>query len=354
MNMGHDRITFFWRSLLLVCWAISTSVSSFQPSSGVTAFRQVLICNGKIKQQKLSSALQSSIGMYPTETRRSENTNPYWVIKEDEFGSEYLSTNRKKYGHKTLDKAYQRQKEKWADRYTSVDALRETFGSNQNKLWGDLEAGMARRLYKTLLPRALLELSRVGAMPAEDLAPLAYQARVAAKLYTRERCTMPARLGATLYDGFRHWKTYGKFQAHGLTYEQLWEKYAKAILESQQHYNNGEEPSSVNVQVCQKIIERSCQSNERVDSLVLTDDDIEYDENEFLRSIHSQLQRDVYELLLPLKAAATKPLTSIRHFRTLRWMARAKQTFRMKQQQQPERQQLQEATVPNRSVIAKR
>ena len=41
----------------------------------------------------------------------------------------------------------------WAGRYTSVEALREHFGTNQNKVWGDLQASTARRLYKTLLPR---------------------------------------------------------------------------------------------------------------------------------------------------------------------------------------------------------
>ena len=88
-----------------------------------------------------------------------------------------------------------RRKLEWAGRYTTVDALRETFSGYENKLWGDLQASTARRLYKTLLPRALLDLSQlgVGQLQPQDLAPLAYQARLAAKLYARERCTVPAR-----------------------------------------------------------------------------------------------------------------------------------------------------------------
>ena len=64
----------------------------------------------------------------------------------------------------------------------------------------------------------------------EDLAPLAYQARVAAKMYARERCQLPARIAANLYDGFRQWKRYGHFNCKGMSYQQLWEKYASVIL----------------------------------------------------------------------------------------------------------------------------
>lgn len=186
-----------------------------------------------------------------------------------------------------------KRKLEWAGRYTSVEALRETFGTNENKLWGDLQASTARRLYKTLLPRALLELSQlgVGQLQPQDLAPLAYQARVAAKLYARERCTVPARLGATLFDGFRQWLKYGKFQAHGMTYDQIWEKYSDKICE---------ETESSETDVCLKILERSCVSNEGVDSLVLKDTPaLEEEQQLLLERIHAQLEQDMYELLLP-------------------------------------------------------
>merc|ERR1712232_304216 len=65
----------------------------------------------------------------------------------------------------------------------------------------------------------------------EDLAPLAYQARVAAKLYARERSRVAVRIAANLFDGFRQLKRYGKFDTHGMTYDQIWEKYRKVILE---------------------------------------------------------------------------------------------------------------------------
>lgn len=65
----------------------------------------------------------------------------------------------------------------WADRYTNPSGLREAFGSNKNSFWGDLDAATARKLYKTLLPKALMELAATGVATPEDLAPLAYQAR---------------------------------------------------------------------------------------------------------------------------------------------------------------------------------
>jgi hypothetical protein len=113
---------------------------------------------------------------------------------------------------------YQQAKEEWANRYTNLDSLRATFGSNHNKVWGDLDPATARRLYKTLLPKALLELVKVGVEP-EDLAPLAYQARVAAKLYARERCQVPACVACQLFDGYRQFKKYGKFQPCGMSYD---------------------------------------------------------------------------------------------------------------------------------------
>ena len=60
---------------------------------------------------------------------------------------------------------YQKRKEEWANRYTSLKSLRDTFGSNKNRLWGDLDPASARRLYKTLLPKALLELVQAGVEP---------------------------------------------------------------------------------------------------------------------------------------------------------------------------------------------
>lgn len=234
---------------------------------------------------------------------------------------------------------YAKRKEAWANRYTNVDSLRETFGANRNKVWGDLDAATARRLYKTLLPKALLELVKVGVQP-EDLAPLAYKARVAAKLYARERCQVPARVGACLYDGFRQWKRYGKFEIKGMSYDQVWEKYQKDVLDKYctpsssssdgfvddddddalehplerrtnggsldyaQCYSNSDlTEEDVTAKICLKILERSCKTNERIDKWVLPPENEE--QREDLARITQTLEMDVRKLLDPISSTSS-------------------------------------------------
>ena len=223
-----------------------------------------------------------------------------------------------------------RRKQEWAGRYTSLEALRETFGSNENKLWGDLQASTARRLYKTLLPRALLDLSQLGLseMQPHDLAPLAYEARVAAKLYARERCTVPARIAATLFDGFRQFTKYGTWQGQGMTYDQIWNKYSETLLLGDAPTTSSSvscEKDDSTTTVCLKILEKSCVSNSGVDRMVSVPHDYrvtqkttrsattttrrsadavpqqrrQQHEQELLERIHAQLEQDMYQLLLP-------------------------------------------------------
>jgi hypothetical protein len=244
---------------------------------------------------------------------------------------------------------YEQRKAEWANRYTNLDSLRDTFGSNINKVWGDLDAATARRLYKTLLPKALLELVKVGVQP-EDLAPLAYQARVAAKLYARERCQVPARTAASLYDGFRQWKRYGKFQTTGMSYDQVWDKYHKVIMDEEED-NDGVDSylteEDVTAKICLKILERSCVSNEHVDRWVLPPED--QGEREDLQIIAQTLESDVRKLLDPMIACQTnntqngstsaaqsqqnkKKIRLLQQYRILRLIARARRRARGRQQ----------------------
>mmetsp|Transcript_29475 Transcript_29475/g.71153 ORF Transcript_29475/g.71153 Transcript_29475/m.71153 type:complete len:549 (+) Transcript_29475:667-2313(+) len=164
---------------------------------------------------------------------------------------------------------YQRRRDEWAHRYTRVQGLRDAFGNNKNGLWGDLDAKSTRRLYKTLLPNALCELIMdldLAYVKPEDLAPLAYKARKAAKLYARERCHLPTRIMAQLFDGLRALRTCGKFQPQGLTYSQIWDKYQRLILEDVDDTITEEE---IVARTCLKIMERSCKTNAGVDRLFL-------------------------------------------------------------------------------------
>mmetsp|Transcript_10398 Transcript_10398/g.14682 ORF Transcript_10398/g.14682 Transcript_10398/m.14682 type:complete len:432 (+) Transcript_10398:298-1593(+) len=227
----------------------------------------------------------------------------------------------------TEEAEYQRRKNEWASKYTSLHSLRETFGGNENKLWGDLDARTARRLYKTLLPRALLELYNLGLRP-EDLAPLAYQARVAAKLYARERCQLPPRYAAYAIDGFRQWKNYGKFQPKGMSYDQVWNKYEEQIgLELLEDDQQDLTDDDVTAKICLKILEKSCKTNEHIDKWVLNGKANEdKEESELLHAIAAQLERDVQDLLDPTpreQVSKHEGLTARRVF-TLRLISRAK------------------------------
>lgn len=200
-------------------------------------------------------------------------------------------------------------KDIWADKYCSVAGLRKSFGSNRNTWWGDLDAGTTRRLYKCLLPVALLELCEAGNVPPQDLAPLAYRARVAAKLYARERSHVPARLAAAALDGYRQWRKYGSFDTTGMSYQQVWEKYAAMILneiaEDPKKESDGDNTTTsstdtVTAKICLKILERSCQSNEMVDRLVLRKKKDSPQSRRDMQQLHHvsvQLEHDVRMLL---------------------------------------------------------
>lgn len=255
---------------------------------------------------------------------------------------------------------YERRKAEWAAKYTSVSTLRKSFGSNKNRIWGDFDPVTTRKLYHTLLPRALLELrglrdglvkssspsssssSSSGDGTKEDtqttkkgrrqrrswrspilmnddyddnddddfddidnntylqqelkeLAPLAYRARLAAKEYARERCILPARIGSMLYDGYRSWRRYGKWNRSGMTWEQIWNKYEDQVLReveagatkvdgllegggadganvsatSSSSVGSMREDEELTARICLRILERSVVTNEAIDRLFL-------------------------------------------------------------------------------------
>jgi hypothetical protein len=152
-----------------------------------------------------------------------------------------------------------------------------------------------------MLPSALLWLAQTGVQP-QDLAPLAYRARKAAKLYIRERSQVPFRIAAHLLDGFRQFQKHGKFQTQGMTYEQIWQKYRKVIMDEQ---NKDEISTSdelkeedVAAQICYKILEKSCSTNSYIDELFAASDDESLGED--LKQISTLLEADAHRLLDPI------------------------------------------------------
>lgn len=172
---------------------------------------------------------------------------------------------------------YQRRKNEWRQRYATVEGLREQFGKNRNKFFGDLDTRTTRQLYKSLLPTAVCELVLDVDVRPDELAPLAYEARKAAKLYARERCYIPARWFAHIYDGYRQFRKYGKFQVQGMSYDQLFDKYyERSALERQQQQQLeedvcGEDGDDEDIlsEVCMKILESACRTNPLIDQMTI-------------------------------------------------------------------------------------
>lgn len=234
---------------------------------------------------------------------------------------------------------YQKRKQEWADRYTTLEGLRATFGSNCNKLYGDLDVATTRRLYQSLLPTAVCELVLDVEVKPEELAQLAFEARKAAKLYARERCRVPARVFANCYDGIRSFRRYGRFQVQGMSYDQIFDKYYQrsALERSLKNHRNttgatsasaprrrwfrtnrvGDErvggddedwdEEDIVTQTCMKILESACRTNPVVDRMALSSSEDETNDGrrkkrmnrDDLEKIAQTLEDDVRKLLDP-------------------------------------------------------
>ncbi|CAM9197287.1 unnamed protein product [Ectocarpus sp. 12 AP-2014] len=185
----------------------------------------------------------------------------------------------------------------------SVDLLRQAYGPRRH-FWGDLTPAETRRFYHELLPvsvyvdavgaKALCDgnerplgggmsgggLATVvdvanrqqgghweyffgAAETLEERARLASMARHAARLYVRERCKLPSRVVAHLYDGLRHLKRHGSFRVTGETWPELWDKYERKI--------RSEDPSlegeDLKTAICLRILEKSCSTSEMFNNL---------------------------------------------------------------------------------------
>jgi hypothetical protein len=306
-----------WRPFalsLLLLLSVSTA-ESFQPFLTPTRSRETH--NRGIKHANNLRPLRVSAATTGASAARLLSD---WATKVVPVST--MTKRREEYTSNKEAAAYELRKEEWAHIYTNLESLRDTFGSNQNKLWGDLDPATARRLYRCLMPRALLELVKVGVQP-EDLAPLAYEARVAAKLYARERSVVPARFAATLYDGLRQFQRYGKFQCHGMTYDQVWEKYHKVIMDDpENHIYDDLTEQDVTAKICLKILERSCSTNENIDRWVLRADDKARRDD--LTRIADTLEMDVRRLLDSFSGDQPQKILSLRKYRTLRLVASAR------------------------------
>jgi hypothetical protein len=286
-------VPIFRRSFIL-CLLLLLSISSATDS-----FQQQQHVSSRIRRTSTSSI--AAVGVYggaitepyisPSPTDNPRERRSLWnIISQQRREKQQRRRKRRRKALPLDDEEYQRRKAEWADRYATLDGLRETFGSNQNKFFGDLDIPTTRKLYKSLLPTAVCELVLDVDVRPEELAPLAFEARKAAKLYARERCHVPARWLANFYDGYRQYKTYGQFQIEGMSYDQVWDKYyQRSTLErstrkrksstSTRHdddddndydeYDDGWTEQDIVAQTCMKILESSCRTNPLIDQMTL-------------------------------------------------------------------------------------
>jgi hypothetical protein len=218
---------------------------------------------------------------------------------------------------------YERRRDRWMSRYGSAEALTSTFGPTK-KFGGDLSPTQTRALYHTLLPRSLLGLHELGVMNPEELAPLAYEARIAAKDYARSRCVWTGRLVTAVFDQYRSLRDRGRLatsNTKSMSWDEIWEKYEGQIVQDectevlrledgswQQQQKcsllDEENQETLAMRIYLRILEKSCATNQAFDNLFLkkkNDDEDDDGKNDELAAIAAQLEEDVRSLLLTSK-----------------------------------------------------
>lgn len=212
------------------------------------------------------------------------------------FGGGHEKPSRRELKKQKKRKEYQLRKKLWLQRYGTFEALERTFGVAPPL--GDLSPEQTRRLYHTLLPRSLLGLYEMGVMKPEELAPLAYNARIAAKEYARSRCVWTGRLMTAAFDIYR-----GRLgKSSSMSWEELYKKYEAQIVEEEcsDELNGTPDDEDLTMRIYLRILERSCSTNQAFDALFLNEEDDD-DESGYLDSIAKKLEEDVCFLLLPSK-----------------------------------------------------
>ena len=280
---------------LLITSSSAVVVVSLQQSSATT-------CASASRKRSIRHHRISPITITSTSTSLlHSNNNAYSSEEEGRRGRK-----------KRLEKLQkQRRRNRWMKRYGTVEALKQTFGTGPP--WGDLSPTQTRLLYHTLLPRSLLALNEMGFVTAEDLAPLAYEARIAAKEYARSRCVWTGRVGVFLFDQYRSLRDKGRLiqpgKSSSMSWEEIWAKYEGQILKEHAEKKKGGmkvkelDEDELMMQTYMRILERSCSTNQTFDKLFLPDKeggngggggngDIS------LASIASQLDHDVRTILL--------------------------------------------------------
>ena len=139
---------------------------------------------------------------------------------------------------------------------TSLELLRKRYGTRQS-LWGEWSNAETRTFYRTQLPRALQIDGALG-LTLEERAQLASEARHALRVYSRERCYLPGRVAARIYDGLRHFQLFGYWSCDGMNWTEVKEKYAR---DARQQLGENALSTDIEMFVYRKIVDRACATN---------------------------------------------------------------------------------------------
>jgi len=281
------------------------------------------------------------------------------VARFSENGHPSGKENKKKLGRRERKKLlkkqeYERRRQIWEERYGSFEALQSTFQAGPR----NLSPEETRRLYHSLLPRSLLGLYEMGLMNPEELAPLAYKARIAAKEYARSRCVWTARLATTVFDQYRNLRDKRSFGSSSMTWEEIYQKYEAQIVREERAkvFQQGEKKKikrdeQFTMRIYIRILERSCETNQAFDSLFLKDKE---DTSDYLADISSQLENDVRSVLLGPKEneKALRKQQKIRKIQQRTEQREQRKQLKIeKQKQKTKREELESTSVKRWKVI---
>lgn len=146
--------------------------------------------------------------------------------------------------------------------FLSVQELVFYYGDRAH-WWGDWNARETRLMYHKLLPVYHPLYWSCGEM--ESLAYHAFLSRREAKKYARRRSRFYIRWFSRGMDGFRGLWRHQRWRPMGATFHELWNKYEQQL---QQQYPFLEQ-EELDHQVFMHILQKSCQTNPRIDSICL-------------------------------------------------------------------------------------
>lgn len=155
---------------------------------------------------------------------------------------------------------------------TSLEALRRRYGTSD--FWGDWSPAETRRFYKQMLPKALSIDGALG-LSLKQRAEIASANRHALRLYARERCHLPARIIAKLYDGLRHLHSFGTWNSDGMSWTEVKQKYS---LEAKAQGCETEE--DVLLFVYNRIVEKASATNPLFDEISASNQIMKADSNQ--------------------------------------------------------------------------